>query len=102
MKREHTIMRTHNAKRAASYDRPVVDLMTFSCTKNTTEFMPTELSPPEQQNREDEDKLALLRSLAAEGFNELNQGRGTIIDAETQLRDFIAQIGRRCAEGRHP
>lgn len=57
----------------------------------------------EQQNREEEEKLALLRALAAEGFGELDQGRGTAIDGERQLRKFIGQIGCRAArKAKHP
>jgi hypothetical protein len=44
------------------------------------------------------EKLALLRTLAAEGFDELDQGRGTIIDSEPQLRKHIGQIGRRAIQ----
>lgn len=51
----------------------------------------------EQGQAEDEEKMALLRSLAAEGFNALDQGRGTVIDDDRQLRRFIGQIGRRGA-----
>ncbi len=54
------------------------------------------------------DAIEYLRELAAtcgdaevdfgrEGFDELDQGLGTVIDGEEQLRKFIGQIGRRAA-----
>jgi hypothetical protein len=49
------------------------------------------------QDCEKEEKLASLRSLAKEGFDELDRGQGTILDDEQQLQEFISQIGRRAA-----
>jgi antitoxin ParD1/3/4 len=51
----------------------------------------------EQRNREDEERLAALRALAAEGFRELDQGRGAAIDDRQQLGEFIGRVGRRAA-----
>lgn len=52
----------------------------------------------EQQTREEEAKLALLRSLASEGFHELDAGQGIVIEGEQELSDFISRTGRRAAE----
>ena len=36
----------------------------------------------ENQAREEDEKLALLRSMASEAFRELDQGQGIVIDSE--------------------
>ncbi len=52
----------------------------------------------ERQTPGDEEKLRVLRALAAEGFDELDRGEGTVIESEQQLAEFIGRIGRRAAE----
>ena len=47
--------------------------------------------------RRDEEKLAVLRKLAAEGFDELDRGEAIVIEEEDALADFIREIGRRAA-----
>ena len=91
-------MPTRNVNLTGRYDQFVVDQVTSGRFKNASEVMRAGLRLLEQQNREDEEKLALLRSLAAEGFDDLDQGRGTVIDGERELRTFIGQIGRRAAQ----
>lgn len=96
-------MPTRNVNLTGRYDQFVVDQVTSGRFKNASEVVRAGLHLLEQQNREEEEKLALLRSLAAEGFTELDQGRGTAIDGEWQLRKFIGQIGRRAAQdAKHP
>jgi antitoxin ParD1/3/4 len=51
----------------------------------------------EQQARENEEKLTLLRSLASEGFQALDEGQAVAIDGSERLAEFIARIGRRAA-----
>ena len=91
-------MPTRNVNLTGRFDQFVVDQVTSGRFKNASEVMRAGLRLLEQQNREEEEKLALLRSLAAEGFDELDQGRGTAIGGERQLRKYIGQIGRRAAQ----
>ena len=63
--------------------------------RNASEVMRAGLRLLEQQRREDEERLTLLRSLAADAFGELDQGRGIEIRGERQLVDLVARIGRR-------
>ncbi len=91
-------MPTRNVNLTGRYDEFVVGQVTSGRFKNASEVVRAGLRLLEQQNREDEEQLALLRSLAAEGFDELDQGRGTAIDGPRQLRKFIGQIGRRAAK----
>jgi hypothetical protein len=53
----------------------------------------------ERRHEQEKGRLVLLRSLAAEGFDELDQGQGIRLDEESQLRALIARIGR-CAAGK--
>jgi antitoxin ParD1/3/4 len=95
-RKEHA-MPTRNVNLTGRYDQFVVDQVTSGRFKNVSEVMRAGLRLLEQRNREEEEKLALLRSLAAEGFDDLDQGRGTVISGEVQLSKRIAQIGRRAA-----
>jgi antitoxin ParD1/3/4 len=97
-KRRNIKMPTRNVNLTSRYDQFVVEQVTSGRFKNASEVMRAGLRLLEQQNREEEEKLALLRSLAAEGFDELDQGRGTVVDGERHLRKFIGQIGRRAAQ----
>jgi antitoxin ParD1/3/4 len=90
-------MPTRNVNLTGHYDQFVAEQIASGHFKNASEVMRAGLRLLEQENREEEQKLELLRSLAAEGFNALDQGRGTIIDGQRQLQKFIGQIGRRAA-----
>jgi hypothetical protein len=41
--------------------------------------------------------LEILKSLAREGIEQLDQGRGIKIEGDTQLASFVAGIGQRAA-----
>jgi antitoxin ParD1/3/4 len=91
-------MPTHKVNLMGRYEQFVVDQVTSGRFRNASEVVRAGLRLLEQHNRKGEEKLTLLRSLAAEGFDELDQGRGTVIDGERQLRKHIGQIGRRAAQ----
>ena len=65
--------------------------------QNASEVMRAALHLLEQQSREEQEKLTLLRTLAAEGFSQLDQGRGIEIKSPKQLANEIAKIGKRAA-----
>lgn len=48
----------------------------------------------ERQDQKRKEKLALLKSLADEGFRELDQGLGIEFKTRKELRDMIRGIGR--------
>jgi antitoxin ParD1/3/4 len=91
-------MPTRNINLTGRYDEFVTGLVASGQFKNVSEVMRAGLHLLEQQSREEEEKIALLRSLATEGFDDLDQGRGTVIEGESQLRKPIAGIGRRAAK----
>jgi antitoxin ParD1/3/4 len=97
--RSKTNMPTRNVNLTGRYEQFVLDQVTSGRFKNASEVVRAGLGLLEQQNQEEKHKLALLRSLAAEGFSDLDQGRGIEIDDERELRDFIGRIGRRVAKG---
>ena len=68
-------MPTRNINLTGHYDQFVNELVTVGQFKNASEVMRAGLHLLEQQTREEQGKLALLCSLAAEGFSELYQGR---------------------------
>ena len=91
-------MATHNVNLTGHFDQFVLDQVNSGRFKNASEVVRAGLSLLERQKREEEEKLALLRSLASEGFGELDQGRGIAIEGEEELREFIGQIGCRAAQ----
>ncbi|MGA2035054.1 MAG: type II toxin-antitoxin system ParD family antitoxin [Thermoguttaceae bacterium] len=91
-------MPTRNVNLTDYYDQFVDELVTSGRFSSASEVMRAGLRLLEQQAHEDEEKLKLLRSLASEAFDELDRGRGTAIDGEPRLAEFIGQIGRRAAD----
>ncbi|MGO8753579.1 MAG: type II toxin-antitoxin system ParD family antitoxin [Thermoguttaceae bacterium] len=91
-------MPTRNVNLTDYYDQFVNELVTSGRFSNASEVMRAGLRLLEQQAREDEEKLAVLRSLASEAFHELDLGQETTLDGESQLREFIGHVGRRAAE----
>lgn len=88
-------MPTRNVNLTEHFDQFVIEQITLGRFKNASEVMRAGLHLLERQNCEDEEKLVLLRSLAAEGFDALDQGRGTFVDDPRELGEFIGRIGRR-------
>ncbi len=91
-------MPTRNVNLTDYYDQFVEELVMSGKYSNASEVMRAGLRLLEQRTSEDAGKLTLLRALASEGFSELDQGEGTLIDSEQELTDLVGQIGRCAAE----
>jgi antitoxin ParD1/3/4 len=65
--------------------------------RDASEVMGAGLRLLELQAQEDEQKLALLRKLAKEGFDEIDAGRGVELNGADELRDYIATLSARAA-----
>jgi antitoxin ParD1/3/4 len=86
-------MPTRNINLTDRYDHFVDELVTSGRFSNASEVMRAGLRLLEGQAREETEKLALLRCFASEGFSELDQGQGIVMEGEQQLAEFIGQIG---------
>ncbi len=91
-------MPTRNVNLTPRYDQLVEELVTSGRFSNASEVVRAGLRLLEQQARENEEKLTLLRSLASEAFAELDRGQAIGIDSPRQLAEFIGQTGRRAAK----
>lgn len=88
-------MPTHNIDLNEHYDQFVVEQLSAGRYSNINEVLRAGLRLLEQQTREDEKKLEVLRALAAEGFRQLDQGQGIELHGRKELEDFIHGLGRR-------
>jgi antitoxin ParD1/3/4 len=88
---------TRNVNLTDHYDQFVEELVALGRFKNASEVMRAGLRLLEQHSREEQEKLTALRALAAEGFSELDQGRGIVLDGREHLAEFISQAGLRAA-----
>lgn len=95
-------MPTRHVNLTDRYDEFVDELVTSGRFSNASEVIRAGLRLLEQQAHEEAEKVALLRSLASEAFDELDQGQGTPIDNEPGLTDFIGRIGCRGAQQLDP
>jgi len=91
-------MPTRNINLTDHYDQFVDRLIASGRYKNASEVMRAGLRRLEQQAKEDEEKLAMLRGLASEAFASLDRGEGTRLEGDQQLADFIGGVGRRAAK----
>jgi antitoxin ParD1/3/4 len=88
-------MSTRNIHLTEHFDQFVEDEVNAGRYQDASEVMRAGLNLLEQQRREEHEKLELLRSLAAEGFRQIDQGLGIELKDDQELADFIEQIDRR-------
>lgn len=91
-------MPTRNINLTGHYDRFVTEQIDAGRYKNASEVLRAGLRLLELQTQTDEQKLTVLRKLAAEGFRALDQGQGLSFSSQAGLRKTIARIGRRAAK----
>ncbi|HVC92473.1 MAG TPA: type II toxin-antitoxin system ParD family antitoxin [Pirellulales bacterium] len=90
-------MPTRNVNLTDHFDRFVEEEIEAGRYRNASEVMRAGLRMLEQQTREEQEKMVLLRSLATKAFEQLDQGRGIPISGHRELTHFISGIGRRAA-----
>lgn len=88
-------MPTQNVNLDEHFERLVERLITSGQYKDASEVMHAGLRLLEQESREDEEKLEVLRGLASESFASLDRGEGTSLEGDQELEEFIRGIGRR-------
>lgn len=90
-------MPTRNINLTEHYDQFIEQQVASGQFKNASEVTRAGLRLLEQHRREEQEKLAALRALAAKGFDELDQGQGIVLEGRDQLAEFIGRAGRRAA-----
>jgi antitoxin ParD1/3/4 len=88
-------MPTRNVNLTQRYDQFVEEQIDAGRFRNASEVMRAGLRLLEQQTREEEEKLELLRTLARDAFAKLDQGLGIEVKSWQQLDSLIGRIGRR-------
>jgi antitoxin ParD1/3/4 len=91
-------MPTRNVNLTGHFDQFVESLIATGRYKNASEVMRAGLRLLEQESKEDEAKLEVLRGLASEAFAALDRGEGTTLEGDQELVEFIRGIGRRAAK----
>jgi antitoxin ParD1/3/4 len=90
-------MPTRNINLTDRYDKFVEKQVSSGRFRNASEVMRASLHLLEQQTREEQHKLDLLRALATEAFDQLDQGEGIALEGADQLARYIAGLGKRGA-----
>lgn len=90
-------MPIRNVNLTDHFDRFVQKKVQEGRFQDASEVMRAGLHLLEQQEKEAKEKLAILRSLAAAGFAEIDQGRGISVSTKGQLQELIGDAGRRAA-----
>lgn len=90
-------MPTRNINLTEHYNHFVDQQISDGRFSNASEVLRAGLRLLEQQTHEDQEKLWLLQSLAAEAFDEIDQGKGIAINDAKQLKSFMATIGHRAS-----
>lgn len=91
-------MPTRNINLTEHYNQFVEEQVEAGKYQNASEVLRAGLRLLEQQAQTEEQKLALLKKLAADGFEALDQGQGLSFSGDKQLTDAIGRIGRRAAK----
>lgn len=90
-------MPTKNVNLTEHYSEFVDQLVASGRYKNASEVVRDGLRLLELKTSEGEQKLALLRSLAVEGFDQIDQGQGIELPTQQRLSAHIARLGRQAA-----
>ena len=91
-------MATRNVNLTQHYSDFVDHLIASGRYKNASEVLRAGLRLLEQSTTEEEHKLAMLRNLAAEGFEQIDQGQGIELPSQKRLSSHIAKLGRGAAK----
>lgn len=91
-------MTTKNISLTEHYSELVDTLVASGRYKNASEVVREGLRLLEQRTTEDDRRLELLQQLAAEGFRQLDQGKGVGLKTSSQIADHISKLGRQAAK----
>ena len=88
-------MPTRNISLTDHFARFVEQEVATGRYQNISEVMRAGLRLLEQQTREEQEKLELLRSMSRQAFRQLDQGEGVTLKDRQQVSTRIREIGRR-------
>ncbi len=91
-------MPTRNINLTDHFDAFVASEIESGRYSNASEVLRAGLRMLEQRTQEDQQKLDRLRTLAAEGFAQLDQGLGISVSNEEELTAFMDKIRRAVKE----
>lgn len=91
------LMPTLNINLTDRYDQFVGDLVKSGRFRDTSEVMQAGLHLLLQQSLQEREKLELLRTLAHEGFRQIDQGSGIELETPDDLTNFVHRLGERAA-----
>jgi antitoxin ParD1/3/4 len=91
-------MPTKNINLTQHYSDFVEQLVASGRYKNASEVLRAGLRLLEQTTTEQQEKLTLLRNLAAQGFEQLDQGEGIELNGEREVAAYLANLGRRAGK----
>jgi antitoxin ParD1/3/4 len=95
-------MPTRNVNLTDRYDRFVAEQIDAGRFRNASEVMRAGLRLLEQQTREDDEKLEVLRALASEAIADLDQGGGIELNGRREVERFVNQLGRPRSKVKRP
>jgi antitoxin ParD1/3/4 len=88
-------MPTRNINLTERFDSFVAAEIDAGRFRNASEVMRAGLRLLEQKSQEEQEKLKILKSLAKQGFHELDQGQGIEFSTESQLSSAIRDLGQK-------
>lgn len=99
-------MPTRNINLTEHFDRFVEQQIERGRYHNASEVLRAGLRLLEREDAEEQRKLEVLRSLAREGFDELDQGKGIELKGEQAVIDHVRSLGKKAAKNvaqkKHP
>jgi antitoxin ParD1/3/4 len=88
-------MPTRNINLTDRFDSFVAAEIDAGRYRNASEVLRAGLRLLEQKSQEEQEQLKLLRSLARQGFHELDQGQGIELTTDRQLSSAIRDLGNK-------
>ncbi len=94
-------MPTKNINLTEHFSDFVDHLIATGRYKNASEVLRAGLRLLERSTTEEQEKLALLRNLATEGFEQIDQGQGIDLPSQRRLASYVAKLGLRATRSVH-
>ena len=90
-------MPTRNINLTSHFDQFVEQQVNGGKYKNASEVLRAGLRLLEERTQQEAQKIDLLRNLAKQAFDQLDQGRGLEFSTDDELAQYVAKIGKRVA-----